>query len=117
MDVLRTVAHELTHKHQHEREGEQMGADAGETGSPYENEANARAGVLMRDYGRLHPEYFSVGQVQDLEEANPAQQLSLYNPAGTTYRGEKMPVPDPDDFHSETNPRKTKHPSPRSTRV
>jgi hypothetical protein len=69
MDVLRTVAHELTHKHQHEREGEQMGADAGETGSPYENEANARAGVLMRDYGRLHPEYFSVGQVQDLEES------------------------------------------------
>jgi hypothetical protein len=35
---------------------------------PYENEANARAGVLMRDYGRLHPEYFTVGQVQDLEE-------------------------------------------------
>ena len=106
MDVLRTVAHELTHKHQHEREGARMGPDAGETGSPYENEANARAGVLMRDYGRLHPEYFAVGQVHDLEEANPAQQLSLYNPAGTTYRGEKMPVPDPDDFHSETNPRK-----------
>ena len=69
MDVLRTVAHELTHKHQHEREGEQMGPDAGETGSPYENEANARAGVLMRDYGRLHPEYFTVGQVHDLEES------------------------------------------------
>jgi hypothetical protein len=69
MDVLRTVAHELTHKHQHEREGERMGPDAGETGSPYENEANARAGVLMRDYGRLHPEYFSVGQAHDLEES------------------------------------------------
>jgi len=69
MDVLRTVAHELTHKHQHEREGERMGSDAGETGSPYENEANARAGVLMRDYGRLHPEYFSVGQAHDLEES------------------------------------------------
>lgn len=68
MDVLRTVAHELTHKHQHEREGERMGPDAGETGSPYENEANARAGVLMRDYGRLHPEYFSVGQATDLNE-------------------------------------------------
>jgi hypothetical protein len=71
MDVLRTVAHELTHKHQHEREGERMGADAGETGSPYENEANARAGVLMRDYGRLHPEYFAQGQsdnLQDVEE-------------------------------------------------
>jgi hypothetical protein len=69
MDVLRTVAHELTHKHQHEREGERMGPDAGETGSPYENEANARAGVLMRDYGRLHPEYFTVGQAHDLEES------------------------------------------------
>jgi hypothetical protein len=69
MDVLRTVAHELTHKHQHEREGDKMGADAGETGSPYENEANARAGVLMRDYGRLHPEYFTVGQAHDLEES------------------------------------------------
>ncbi len=69
MDVLRTVAHELTHKHQHEREGHRMGPDAGETGSPYENEANARAGVLMRDYGRLHPEYFAVGQAHDLEES------------------------------------------------
>jgi hypothetical protein len=68
MDVLRTVAHELTHKHQHEREGERMGPDAGETGSSYENEANARAGVLMRDYGRLHPEYFTAGQTPDLEE-------------------------------------------------
>jgi hypothetical protein len=67
MDVLRTVAHELTHKHQHEREA--VPADAGETGSRYENEANARAGVLMRDWARLHPEYFTVGQVKDLEES------------------------------------------------
>jgi hypothetical protein len=66
MDVLRTVAHELTHKHQHERE--QVPADAGETGSEYENEANARAGILMRDWARLHPEHFDHGQVQDLEE-------------------------------------------------
>jgi hypothetical protein len=66
MDVLRTVAHELTHKHQHERED--VPPDAGETGSPYENEANARAGVLMRDYGRLHPELFDAGQTE-LEES------------------------------------------------
>jgi hypothetical protein len=68
MDVLRTVAHELTHKHQHERDGDRMGPDAGETGSPYENEANARAGVLMRDWGRLHPEHFDAGPAQGLEE-------------------------------------------------
>ena len=66
MDVLRTVAHELTHKHQHERDGSRMGPDAGETGSPYENEANARAGILMRDYGRLHPELFDAGQAHGL---------------------------------------------------
>jgi len=66
MDVLRTVAHELTHRHQHERES--VPTDAGETGSPYENEANARAGILMRDYARLHPEYFAVGQAQGLHE-------------------------------------------------
>jgi hypothetical protein len=66
MDVLRTVAHELTHKHQHERET--MPASAGETGSEYENEANARAGILMRDYGRLHPELFDQGTAE-LEES------------------------------------------------
>jgi len=62
MDVLRTVAHELTHKHQHERAD--VPVDAGETGSPYENEANARAGVLMRDYGRLHPELFDANETK-----------------------------------------------------
>jgi hypothetical protein len=46
-----------------------MPADAGETGSEYENEANAQAGILMRDWGRRHPEHFDHGQVQDLEEA------------------------------------------------
>jgi hypothetical protein len=66
MDVLRTVAHELTHKHQHERED--VPASAGETGSAYENEANARAGVLMRDWARLHPEHFTAGQADELEE-------------------------------------------------
>ena len=70
MDVLRTVAHELTHKHQHERDGKEMTSDAGETGSRWENEANARAGILMRDYARLHPDYFAIGQAQGLHEAS-----------------------------------------------
>lgn len=59
MDILRTVAHELTHAHQHERET--VPSDAGETGSEYENEANAQAGVLMRDYAGLHPDFFAQG--------------------------------------------------------
>jgi hypothetical protein len=68
MDVLRTVAHELTHKHQHERED--VPGNAGETGSPWENEANARAGVLMRDYAQQHPELFDAGETELGESAS-----------------------------------------------
>ena len=56
MDVLRTLAHELQHRKQDERE--HMPPGAGETGSRFENEAHAVAGVLMRKYADLHPEYF-----------------------------------------------------------
>lgn len=56
MDILRTIAHELTHQHQHERED--VPSHAGETGSEWENEANARAGILMRDYGQTNPHLF-----------------------------------------------------------
>jgi hypothetical protein len=65
MDVLRTVAHELTHKHQHEREA--VPADAGETGSKYENEANAKAGILMRAWAQRHPGHFESGSA-DVDE-------------------------------------------------
>jgi hypothetical protein len=78
MDVLRTVAHELTHRRQHEREDVPM--SAGETGSPYENEANARAGILMRDYARLHPEYFEAGQAQALHGDEVNESASGYIP-------------------------------------
>jgi len=57
MDILRTLAHELVHQRQHEVMS--MPDDAGEDGSEWENEANARAGVLMRRYGKLHPELFA----------------------------------------------------------
>lgn len=56
MDVLRTLAHELQHRKQDERE--HMPPGAGATGSRFENEAHAVAGVLMRKYADLHPEYF-----------------------------------------------------------
>ena len=63
MDILRTVAHELTHQRQHEVSV--VPGNAGETGSPWENEANARAGVLMREYAEQHPEYFADGQIEE----------------------------------------------------
>jgi len=52
-DTLRTLAHELVHHRQREL-GKVEDANAGKTGSPIENEANALAGVLMRDYGKTN---------------------------------------------------------------
>jgi hypothetical protein len=56
MDIMRTLAHELIHHRQDEIEP--MPVHAGETGSEWENEANARAGVLMRGYGEQNPGTF-----------------------------------------------------------
>jgi hypothetical protein len=63
MDILRTVAHELVHHSQQEQQD--LPPSAGETGSEYENEANARAGELMREYGQQHPELFEPGAVAE----------------------------------------------------
>jgi len=48
-DVLRTLAHEIVHYKQNQ-EGK-LNPDSGKTGSEHENEANAMAGVLMREFG------------------------------------------------------------------
>ena len=63
MDILRTIAHELVHQKQNEVAP--VPDDAGEDGSPYENEANARAGVLMRKYGSEHPELFMATELNE----------------------------------------------------
>lgn len=56
MDVFRTLAHELTHYKQDTLN--MLDNDSGETGSPIENEANAMAGVIMRNFGRANPSVF-----------------------------------------------------------
>jgi len=59
IDVCRSIAHELVH-HKQNLEGRLTNAGKdGEDGSPIENEANAVAGVLIRKYGKLHPELYS----------------------------------------------------------
>jgi Zn-dependent peptidase ImmA (M78 family) len=57
MDVCRTLAHELVHYSQ-DLKKELEDDEAGATGSPQENEANARAAVIMRNWGKKHPEFF-----------------------------------------------------------
>ena len=55
-DILRTLAHELVHRKQDE-EG-RISYESGKTGSEIENEANAKAGVLLRDFGKQHEEIY-----------------------------------------------------------
>lgn len=57
IDVLRTLAHELVH-HKQREDGQELN---GEDGSDTENEANAKAGELMRKFRTVRPEIFNVG--------------------------------------------------------
>jgi hypothetical protein len=50
MDVMRTLAHELVHA--------SHGHTNGEDGSDDENEANSKAGVIMRRFAREYPHLF-----------------------------------------------------------
>jgi len=56
LDALRTLGHELVHYHQHI-----TGVHGtGETGSPTENEANARSAIMMRNFDFSHPDVFKM---------------------------------------------------------
>jgi phosphopantetheine adenylyltransferase len=55
-DILRTLAHELVHRKQAEMGP--LDKEDGKTGSEVENEANAAAGVLLRQFGKYRPEIF-----------------------------------------------------------
>jgi hypothetical protein len=58
IDILRTLAHEYVHYKQHIEKG--LDRKSSHAGSPTENQANAKAGELMRKYGQLHPELFDL---------------------------------------------------------
>ncbi|NDB61593.1 addiction module toxin, HicA family, partial [bacterium] len=64
MDIFRSVAHELVHHKQNEegRIGKDV-AKEGATGSDIENEANSKAGELMRWYGKAFPASFNMSYV------------------------------------------------------
>jgi hypothetical protein len=54
IDIMRTVAHELAHRKQHE--DNRVHGDQAYPGSPIEQEADAVAGYLMKLYGKQNPE-------------------------------------------------------------
>lgn len=66
-DVLRTLAHELVHRKQNEIKP--LDTKDGATGSDIENEANAAAGILLRQFGAYRPEIFEkLNEVEDVKK-------------------------------------------------
>ena len=63
VDILRTLAHELVHAKQNELE--LLEPNSGDTGSDIENDANAIAGILMRDYGKQNPDIYNIGVLNE----------------------------------------------------
>ena len=64
-DWYRTLAHELVHWRQRELGQVMDGSD----GSDLENEANSKAAVFLRVWGREHPEIYVVGQEDSSDRA------------------------------------------------
>lgn len=62
MDVCRTLAHELVHYRQDLNN--ELTPDSGKDGSDHENEANAQAAVIMRKWGKMHPNLFKQQAVE-----------------------------------------------------
>lgn len=65
VDFLRSLAHELVHHAQKEQGRLTDPEKDGETGSDIENEANAKAGELMRHFGRANPELFKSSHITE----------------------------------------------------
>jgi len=62
-DICRTLAHEMVHFKQ-DLNDELADDAAGSTGSPQENDANAQAAVIMRNWGKRNPHYFDKDAVE-----------------------------------------------------
>ena len=92
-DILRTLAHELIHRKQ--AEDGRLEPNSGETGSNIENEANAMAGILLRDFGAKNENIYegkygdylfgdqnsgvSIGYYEDEKEEDTPAEISLFN--------------------------------------
>jgi Zn-dependent peptidase ImmA (M78 family) len=77
-DILRTLAHELVHWGQ--GQNNEIDADSWQDGSDLENEANAVAGVIMREFARQHPQHLELHPIVfecDAKNAVPELKAAL----------------------------------------
>ncbi len=59
-DIIRSIAHEMVHHKQNERGDLRGNPEEGVDGSPWEDEANAKAGVLVRRFGKINPDIYDL---------------------------------------------------------
>jgi Zn-dependent peptidase ImmA (M78 family) len=95
-DVIRTLAHEMVHHRQNELGKISLGS--GQTGTKIEDQANAMAGVLLREYGlmndliyesisvKLYPD--KMGVDIDYEEKQKQSEKQIKIPLSKLYRNE-----------------------------
>lgn len=96
MDIMRSLAHEMTH-HQQNISGRLTNiASDGMDGSPIENEANSMAGVIMRKWARMNPSFHNEGigmltNDSDTEVAEP-EVVPVVNPETKPSVKPELPV-------------------------
>ena len=79
-DICRSLAHELCHHRQNELD--MIYDEAGNTGTDIENDANAMAGIIMRDYGKRNIDIYELGSLKKnnlRESLYEVQQLPINN--------------------------------------
>ena len=89
-DILRTLAHELVHFAQGQRN--ELHDNSGDTGSDHENEANAIAGIIMRIFSKRNPDLIKSKPLQ-LKEAVTVNYGIAKNPGALAKVGKDGQVP------------------------
>ena len=59
-DIIRSIAHEMVHHKQNEMGDLKGNPEEGEDGSPWEDQANSKAGELVRMFGKEFPEIYDL---------------------------------------------------------
>jgi len=84
-DILRTLAHEMVHYVQGEQD--RLDADSGATGSTEEDEANAEAGVIMREFNQQFPQYMELKPIMvEKWTQKYKKSINCNNPKGFSQR-------------------------------
>jgi hypothetical protein len=84
-DILRTLAHEMVHYVQGEQD--RLDADSWQTGSTEEDEANAEAGVIMREFNQQFPQYMSLKPIMvEKWTQKYKKSINCSNPKGFSQR-------------------------------